>query len=342
MNREEADREDGPPAKRAKRNDPQRSIKDPNPQSDAPSRSINAPLSSRFSTMTSRSVMMSSVSRRYDDDPVARRRDFANFRETYLEIMTNAEAITILKNAAKDLKNQWNVDGMVIDGDEGMAMAIKNELGEEEFVPDYPVSNAEIPVLYSSNFENEVIMEGEESDVYTQSGVITIDEGMCVRAIGRIPGTDFYIDLPHDTCISRICFVIIVVPGKAIVVMDMGSISGIKTLSRQRDLPLVHSTEEERRFLYFSWGERAVLELAEGRRFAFYPKECIVCMTEPRGAVVFQPCQHCVCCDGCAEKIKQREMGCPVCRGDIEKVKKGIDKGGQFQSRRGKQSVTKR
>jgi hypothetical protein len=81
-------------------------------------------------------------------------------------------------------------------------------------------------------------------------------------------GTDFYIEF-KDSCISRISFVIIAIPGKA-----MGSIAGIKTLSRQRDLP--QSTVDERKFLYFLWGERAVLEFCEGRRFALWPKNCIV------------------------------------------------------------------
>jgi hypothetical protein len=122
--------------------------------------------------------------------------------------------------------------------------------------------------------------------------------------------------------------------------MDMGSICGVTTLSRQRDLPIVHSSPEERKFLYFSWGERVLLELSEGRHFALWPKECIVCLDKPRGSFTFEPCLHCVTCKECTDKIKEmavRERSlpkCPICRGVIEKVEKGIDVDGRFMSKR--------
>jgi hypothetical protein len=51
---------------------------------------------------------------------------------------------------------------MVADGDEGLATAIKNELGEDQFNPENKVSNTEITALFTSSFEHG----------YSQAGVL--------------------------------------------------------------------------------------------------------------------------------------------------------------------------
>lgn len=44
--------------------------------------------------------------------------------------------------------------------------------------------------------------------------------------------------------------------------------------------------------------------------------ECRVCFAQPRG-VLFLPCQHLVCCAGCAERLPQPRR-CPACRAAVE------------------------
>ena len=47
------------------------------------------------------------------------------------------------------------------------------------------------------------------------------------------------------------------------------------------------------------------------------PLQCIVCMNSLRD-VLLCPCNHYCVCDHCACLLKQRNAGCPVCRGPIK------------------------
>ena len=51
------------------------------------------------------------------------------------------------------------------------------------------------------------------------------------------------------------------------------------------------------------------------------PKQCVVCMAEPR-QVRFQ-CGHCVCCESCAKRWRQAGGGCPSCRMPMVIVERG-------------------
>ena len=42
--------------------------------------------------------------------------------------------------------------------------------------------------------------------------------------------------------------------------------------------------------------------------------QCIICMEQDR-AVMFLPCAHLTCCQGCSEQLSE----CPICRANIEK-----------------------
>jgi len=55
------------------------------------------------------------------------------------------------------------------------------------------------------------------------------------------------------------------------------------------------------------------------------PKECMVCLDEPRGENRFLPCRHAVCCNDCAAiLLARRELAvCPTCRTRIESVQEG-------------------
>lgn len=123
---------------------------------------------------------------------------------------------------------------------------IKQELklDNTSFVPVEEASNTEIPVLYTAHSPGLA--------PYSKCDKIQVEAGnktygiISSAAIGRVPGVDFFIE-NNDAAISRISFIIVAIPGKAVIVMDMGSIGGIETLERQRqDLPLSHSTPTSR------------------------------------------------------------------------------------------------
>lgn len=48
----------------------------------------------------------------------------------------------------------------------------------------------------------------------------------------------------------------------------------------------------------------------------FYTKNCVICCDDSN--VLFSPCNHQCCCNGCSETIKSREMDCPLCRTPIQ------------------------
>mmetsp|Transcript_122610 Transcript_122610/g.354378 ORF Transcript_122610/g.354378 Transcript_122610/m.354378 type:complete len:163 (-) Transcript_122610:274-762(-) len=52
-------------------------------------------------------------------------------------------------------------------------------------------------------------------------------------------------------------------------------------------------------------------------------RECIVCMTRAVSTAAF-PCKHSVLCDSCMRKVRRRSGQCPLCRGRIETVFRGM------------------
>lgn len=178
---------------------------------------------------------------------------FEQFREIYLEIMKSrhvGKAVKILRYASQSLNGEWKIPGMPSGFPFPMISLeaiIKQELKLDttRFVPVEEASDTEIPVLYTAN--------SPTIASYSKCGEIQVDAGnetnvlISSAAIGRVPGVDFFIG-NNDKNISRISFIIIAIPRKAVIVMDMGSIGGIETLERQRkDLPRSHSTPTSRK-----------------------------------------------------------------------------------------------
>ena len=48
--------------------------------------------------------------------------------------------------------------------------------------------------------------------------------------------------------------------------------------------------------------------------------ECVVCLSEACGTVVFLPCAHACACASCADEIHTRSLACPLCRVDIART----------------------
>jgi len=50
--------------------------------------------------------------------------------------------------------------------------------------------------------------------------------------------------------------------------------------------------------------------------------ECVICMDEPRGAVVLLPCGHADLCLACAKTVAQGKARCPICRTKIVEARR--------------------
>lgn len=122
------------------------------------------------------------------------------------------------------------------------------------------------------------------------------------------------VELRHG---SRMHAILIPV-GDQLFVCDVGSYSGFEITERSsRDAnapPLAAdcSRPGQRRVLLVGAHETAVLKLGSYNRVTINPKECAVCMDEPR-AVEFVECGHFVCCRACARQLDR----CPLCRASL-------------------------
>ena len=52
------------------------------------------------------------------------------------------------------------------------------------------------------------------------------------------------------------------------------------------------------------------------------PRECIVCLSAPRGGVL-RPCGHNIVCEPCAQILIAQQQNCPLCRGRVEDFSRG-------------------
>jgi hypothetical protein len=129
--------------------------------------------------------------------------------------------------------------------------------------------------------------------------------------IGRMSDCD--VPLPKaavDT--SRVHAVVFLFPAsRQVMVVDVGSASGIRTTKRSSGASVLSSKPRERSILVFEWGEVAVLLLGS-LQVCLNPKLCVICLEHPR-ALTFAACSHFVCCGACAAKV----AFCPLCRTNL-------------------------
>jgi len=138
-----------------------------------------------------------------------------------------------------------------------------------------------------------------------------------VILVGRFDGCD--IKLPASTRTSRLNAVIFpLLDSNTLLIVDVGSICGVKTLQRTSGEPLVSSLPNARRPIMVKITETASFSLGDGEQILVWnPKECVVCMASPR-EVEFQPCKHFAVCRGCSNNLTT----CPLCREPIVNLTK--------------------
>ena len=154
------------------------------------------------------------------------------------------------------------------------------------------------------------------SSIANERYVIALKDGMVVNTeivpnaasptvlIGVKPGCDI------EAGLSRLHAIVYIFPSLAsVLVVDVGSMTGIRTLERSdKTKPLVSSKPEARAVLEFGLKERVVLSLG-GCSIMLNPPQCVVCLDKPR-CRQFQACLHFVTCADCASKLVE----CPICR----------------------------
>jgi hypothetical protein len=133
--------------------------------------------------------------------------------------------------------------------------------------------------------------------------------------VGRKDGCDILFSSVSGC--SRMHAIIYFIPElNKIVVADMGSLMGIKTIQRSNTNKVVeHSTMINRKLIIFDYDESAILECGE-QIVTISPKECIICMNRQRDCRL--ACGHFVTCKGCADKIPHNR--CCVCRQAIHTI----------------------
>lgn len=110
---------------------------------------------------------------------------------------------------------------------------------------------------------------------------------------------------------SRCCLFVLSSPNE-LMVIDPGSIGGIRVVSRSSGLPCEHSLPDDRKVLKFRIDETVCLRLGYGSIMVqLNAKPCVVCLDLRRD--VRLPCGHAVLCHACARHLRRSGQPCPVC-----------------------------
>jgi hypothetical protein len=136
--------------------------------------------------------------------------------------------------------------------------------------------------------------------------------------IGRMPGCDIEL-YQYGGLVSRLHAIIFFAPEiDKIIVIDVGSLTGIKTFKRSTKNNLESSLPNNRKVLVFEYNESFILDFNNLAKVIINPKECIICMEKPRNCLF--NCKHYSVCYKCSKKIKE----CPICRKVITRVKRSV------------------
>lgn len=174
-------------------------------------------------------------------------------------------------------------------------------------------------------------------DISEEKGIYYGDQffqfPICQRVvlIGRKEGVDILI--PRNG-ISRLHLILFQLPEFNMkIIVDVGSLRGLKTVCRAERKQLVHSKPHERNVLVFGWSEPVVIQLgyddAEPRQhLTFDGKDCLICMQKARSKTL--SCGHFVSCADCLEAVVKSTRCCPICRQPIDS--KGIMSGVHYQT----------
>ncbi|AYV86788.1 MAG: forkhead associated FHA domain and RING domain protein [Sylvanvirus sp.] len=178
---------------------------------------------------------------------------------------------------------------------------IIQEMKEMERISNEPESLSSL----SSTFD--IAINGRTSTFpWSETTVITV---------GRRQGCDIalnHVDIQKMLSLSRLHLLIFPIPEvRRFILVDVGSLTGFETIQRSVAVnPSYRLTSQPfgRQNLLTEKDEVVVLKLSNST-LVIHPKVCIVCLDQSRHAI-FTTCNHYVCCESCASKLKC----CPVCR----------------------------
>jgi hypothetical protein len=154
-----------------------------------------------------------------------------------------------------------------------------------------------------------------QKKLYLMKGPIVI--------IGRKSQSDILLD-PENSEFSRISAIIMFFEKKTLVI-DVGSLYGIKTCSRTNKQELVHSISGSRQPLVFDSSESFTIKFGSDSldksvsTCTVKPKMCISCMESIVN--VKYNCGHCITCSKCSKNL----AFCPLCRVQLTSVEKLVD-----------------
>jgi hypothetical protein len=166
-------------------------------------------------------------------------------------------------------------------------------------------------------------MEIKESDFQVRFGCNTeiYELTKNVILVGRYDGCDISLASLNERSVSRLHAIIFIFReyGKVLLV-DVGSLTGIEMCARSTDTPLVSSLPENRNVIVLALDEFASFQMGSVH-FVVNPKDCLCCFSKMRsvrfvcGEIngIKNGCEHYVLCDDCVLKISK----CPLCREPI-------------------------
>lgn len=128
--------------------------------------------------------------------------------------------------------------------------------------------------------------------------------------------------LPGDCDVSRLHCVVMLI-GDQVVIVDLGSLSGLVMKSRTRDLALESSLPASRRVLVIPSDDFVVFDLGHDVELQINGPSCIACNSAPR-TILIEPCHHFVLCRRCCEAWTQQHPTCPTCRAPVAAFNKHI------------------
>jgi hypothetical protein len=236
---------------------------------------------------------------------IVRSCDDKAYKEEDDHLRTAYERIWINQELYHKDEPEWWCQKFVDSGDEVV------ELFYEQF-----------PAIADSKENNDDIEEEEQENGILKPSEIEIScnkqlyrfdaNEQTVVSIGRRSGCDIVV---RNEYLSRVAALIYLLPQfKQVLVVDVGSVSGLKMVDRNRaESTLAKTMFFDRNVIALDWQESSGFELGCGNSFTVRPQWCVICMAQPR-EVRLNPCRHYILCVRCANRVKT----CPWCKLPIQ------------------------
>ena len=123
--------------------------------------------------------------------------------------------------------------------------------------------------------------------------------------------------------VSRFHAIIFIIENMVLIV-DIGSCYGIKMIERESKNSLIISAPNNRNVIYFDKNEKVSVRFGcSNFTLLFSPKQCVVCLSNPR-SLTLEPCGHMALCVDCYQHIMNNDRLCPLCRIPIVNMKNAL------------------